>query len=184
MKTSDQLLERLGVRQAERRAYLGELRRVLPEYGIDTGLRLAHFLAQVLHESAMMRQTVENLNYGADALLTVFARYFDADTARRYARDPERIANRVYGGRLGNGNEASGDGFRFRGRGLIHLTGRANYHAFSAWLGCDVEAEPALVAERYAVQSAVYYWAAHDLNVSADNDEKSTDDADPMTNVY
>jgi len=171
MKTSDQLLERLGVRQAERRAYLGELRRVLPDYGIDTGLRLAHFLAQVLHESAMMRQTVENLNYGADALRTVFARYFDADTARRYAHDPERIANRVYGGRLGNGNEASGDGFRFRGRGLIHLTGRANYRAFSAWLGSDVEAEPELIAERYAVQSAVYYWAAHDLNASADNDD-------------
>ncbi|MCZ7582837.1 MAG: glycoside hydrolase family 19 protein [Deltaproteobacteria bacterium] len=91
--------------------------------------------------------------------------------AQAHARQPERIANRVYGGRLGNGDEASGDGFRYRGRGLIQLTGRSNYRAFSRWINDDVIAQPDLVADRYAVYSAVYYWDVNALNEPADLDD-------------
>lgn len=118
---------------------------------------------------------MENLSYSAEGLRKVFRKYFRAEAeAQAYARQPERIANRVYGGRMGNGPESSGDGWRYRGRGLIQLTGKDNYRRFAQWLGADVLANPDWVAERYAVQSAVYYWERTELNPLADMDDLST----------
>ena len=155
--TRTNLLE-LGVSAARVDRYLSDLRALLPKHDIDTPLRLAHFLAQVLHESGLLRIVEENLNYSAEGLLRVFPRYFTPAQAQRYARQPQAIANRVYGGRLGNGDEASGDGWRFRGRGLIQLTGRDNYPALADWLADDVVAAPDRVAKRDAVHGAVFYW--------------------------
>ena len=155
--TKANLLE-LGVSAARVDRYLPDLRALLPEHDIDTPLRLAHFLAQVLHESGLLRIVEENLNYSAEGLRRIFPRYFTPAQAQRYARQPQAIASRVYGGRLGNGDEASGDGWRFRGRGLIQLTGRDNYRALADWLADDVVAAPDSVAARYAVHGAVFYW--------------------------
>ena len=130
---------------------------MLPEHGIDTPLRIAHFLARVLHESGLMRVTVENLNYSAQRLREVFPSRFTPAQAQACGGKPELIGNRVYGGRLGNGPDASGDGFRFRGRGLIQLTGKAIYREFSDWVeDADVVNSPDLVADRYAAHSAVF----------------------------
>jgi len=171
MKVTSAILEQCGVRRRERERYLGDLRRALAEHGVDTPLRLAHFIAQVAHESTMLRHVTENLNYSAAALRRVFPRHFTEAQARRYARDPEAIGNRAYSGRLGNGDEPSGDGYRFRGRGLIQLTGRANYRAFAAWVDADVVAEPTRVAREYAVACAVYFWTERGLNEIADRDD-------------
>ena len=165
------LLRSLGVTEARADKYLSDLNNTLPKYEIDTALRVAHFLAQVLHESARMKYVRENLNYSAQALLKVFAKYFTPAQAQNYARKPEMIGSRVYADRMGNGNETSGDGYRYRGRGLIQLTGKTNYRRFSQWIRDDVVVQPDLVATKYAVHSAVYYWMSNDLNAVADNDE-------------
>lgn len=139
------------------------------EFGIDTNARLAAFLAQILHESGNLRYVVENLNYDAQRLRAVFGRYFTSDEAARYAHKPEAIANRVYAHRLGNGNEASGDGWRYRGRGLIQITGRANYDACGRGLGLDLLAEPALLEHPIqAARSAAWFWHSRNLNKLAD----------------
>ncbi|MEM7352873.1 MAG: glycoside hydrolase family 19 protein, partial [Acidobacteriota bacterium] len=172
MQIEKDLLTSLGVTNARAERYLPDLDRALPPQAIDTPLRVAHFLSQVLHESARMRLVVENLNYSADALLRVFKKHFTESEAQSYARQPEKIGNRAYADRLGNGPESSGDGFRYRGRGLIQLTGKTNYGKFAQWIDDgDVLAEPDRVAERYAVDSAVYYWATHNLNALADLDD-------------
>lgn len=171
MLVTNTLLTGLGVSSDRANKYLLALNESLAAHGIDTPLRVAHFLAQVLHESGKMRWVEENLNYSAEALLRVFHRYFDAASANEYARNPERIGSRVYANRMGNGDEASGDGYRYRGRGLIQLTGKNNYRAFSDWLNVDVENQPDLVADQYAVQSAVYYWSQNNLNELADRDD-------------
>tara|TARA_R110002095_G_scaffold90199_7_gene78659 strand:- start:612 stop:2180 length:1569 start_codon:yes stop_codon:yes gene_type:complete len=171
MKLQQHTLAALGIGARERERYGDDLRRELPPQQIDTPLRIAHFIAQVAHESALFRRVVENMNYSADGLRTVFPRYFDRAAAQAYARNPRAIGNRAYANRLGNGDEASGDGFRYRGRGLIQLTGRANYRAFGDWLGVDVVAAPELVSERYAVASAVYFWSTRKLNAIADRDD-------------
>jgi predicted chitinase len=165
------LLRGLGVTEARADKYLNDLNNTLPKYELDTALRVAHLLAQVLHESARMKYVRENLNYSAQALLKVFAKYFTPAQAHNYARKPEMIGSRVYAGRMGNGSETSGDGYRYRGRGLIQLTGKTNYRRFSQWISDDVVAQPDLVATKYAVHSAVYYWVSNDLNAVADNDE-------------
>lgn len=148
---------------------------VLPKYGIDTKLRLAHFIAQTAHESGGYTVLKENLNYSADGLQKIFKKYFpDAATAEKYARKPEMIANRVYGGRLGNGPEASGDGFRYRGRGIVQLTGKENYAKLSASLnkGDELIKNPDLVAEpEYALHSACWYWKNRNINAAADRDD-------------
>ncbi len=147
-----------------------ELNATMSRFEINTPYRAAGFLAQVAHESGNLRFTVENLNYSADALRRVFPKYFPTqELADEYARQPERIANRAYGNRMGNGDEASGDGFRYRGRGLIQLTGKDNYVAFS--LECDNEAlvNPDLVAEpKLAALSAGWFWGKNGLNYLAD----------------
>ena len=172
MRIKKAWLKDLGVSDARATRYLPELRSSCEAHGIDTPLRVAHFLSQVLHESARMRAVEENLNYSADALLKVFKKYFPTrSSAEALARKPKRIASRVYAGRMGNGDEASGEGYRYRGRGLIQLTGKSNYRKFSDWIGQDVVPEPDLVASKFAVQSAVFYWTRNAINALADIDD-------------
>lgn len=137
---------------------------VVDRYKITSPLRLAHFMAQIAHESGDFKFLVENLNYSADALLRVFPKYFrDRATANRYARNPEMIGNRVYGGRMGNGDEASRDGFRFRGRGYLQLTGKNNYKAFSDFIKEDCVANPELVSTKYPMDSAIWFFDQNKL---------------------
>ncbi|MHB1372932.1 MAG: glycoside hydrolase family 19 protein [Thauera sp.] len=169
------LLTRMGASGANADKYLDTLNAALAVHGIDSELRIAHFLAQVMHESGHLRLTQENLNYSAEGLRTTFRKYFRTDAeAQAYARQPERIGNRVYGNRMGNGAESTGEGYRYRGRGLIQLTGKDNYRSFAQWVGADVVANPDWVAERYGVESAVYFWEKNGLNALADADDLST----------
>jgi len=119
-------------------------------------LEAAHFFGQCSHETGGFRLFSENLNYSADALMRVFPKYFNKVSAVQYARLPERIANRVYANRMGNGDEASGDGHRYRGRGALQLTGKSNYKDFADWLGKSID--PGAVADEYAFDSAKYYF--------------------------
>ncbi len=149
----------------------GALDAACREFGIDTGLRLAGFLSQCSHESAGFRATVENLNYGTRALLSLFPGRFNTAEAVAYARQPERIANRIYGGRMGNGPETSGDGWRFRGRGFIQLTGHDNYVTFGLAIGDSgsLLVDPDSVAlPDLAARSAAWFWTTHGLNEIAD----------------
>ena len=174
MKTHVEMLKELGVSSQDAEQYIRDLEEVLPKHGItDSKLRLAHFFAQVLHESGCMRFDMENLNYSAEGLRRVFGKYFKTqEDCAACARQPERIANRVYANRIGNGDEASGDGWRFRGRGLIQLTGRVYYQAFAEWVGDPrVMDDPDLVASEYAVHSAVFFWDRNGLNTLADKDD-------------
>lgn len=142
---------------------------VMENFGVNTPLRLAHFLAQCGHESGGFRLTQENLNYSAKGLMGIFKKYFPTQAlADAYARKPEKIANRVYGGRMGNGLEASGEGFKFRGRGYIQLTGKSNYAAFDAAVPDDILANPDLVSTKHALASAAWFWKKNGLNLIAD----------------
>ena len=142
---------------------------VMENFGVNTPLRLAHFLAQCGHESGGFRLTQENLNYSAKGLMGIFKKYFPTQAlADAYARKPEKIANRVYGGRMGNGPEASGEGFKFRGRGYIQLTGKSNYAAFDAAVPDDILANPDLVSTKHALASAAWFWKKNGLNLIAD----------------
>ena len=139
------------------------------KFEINTPLRLAHFLAQCGHESGGFRLTKENLNYSAKGLNGIFKKYFPTlESALPYERKPEKIANKVYGGRMGNGPEASGDGAKFCGRGYIQLTGRDNYTAFGKSIGEDVTANPQVVAEKYALLSAAWFFSKNGLHKMAD----------------
>jgi predicted chitinase len=171
MQISKGVLTELGVSPANADLYLDGLNESMGSHGISTPLRIAHFLAQVAHESMLMKAVTESFSYSAERLLKVFPKYFrPPEVASSYARKPERIANRVYANRMGNGDEASGDGYRYRGRGLIQLTGKNNYRAFSRWIGEDCLANPDLVADRFAAHSAVFYWDSNGLNALADTD--------------
>ena len=143
---------------------------ILPEYDINTKPRVSAFLAQCAHESAGFKFLKENLNYKAASLRRVFPKYFPNDAiAAQYANKPEMIANRVYGNRMGNGDEASGDGFRYCGRGLIQLTGKQNYSNFAESLEMPVEDVPEYLATfEGAVQSACWFWESNNLNQWAD----------------
>jgi putative chitinase len=133
-------------------------------FGITTPLRLAHFLAQCGHESGGFRATQENLNYSAKGLCGIFRKYFPSVTlAMQYERKPEKIANKVYGNRMGNGNEASGEGWKYRGRGYIQLTGKENYMAFDATVPEDITSNPDLVATKYALASAAFFFKKNGL---------------------
>ena len=144
---------------------------ILPEYQINTPQRVAAFLAQCAHESGGFVFLKENLNYKAPSLRKVFPKYFPDDaTASAYANKPERIANRVYANRMGNGDESSGDGWRYCGRGLIQLTGKDNYTFFAASLDIPVEeASEYLQTFEGAVQSACFFWEQNNLNKWADS---------------
>jgi len=150
----------------------------LPDYDINTPLRIAAFVAQCGHESGNFTAIKENLNYRAETLTKVWPRLFPTlDVANQYAHKPEMIANRAYGGRMGNGPEATGDGFKFCGRGLIQLTGRNNYQAFAESLEMSIDDVPAyLLTFEGCVQSACWFWESNNLNALADikNMEKIT----------
>jgi putative chitinase len=151
------------------------LDQLLDDYGIDTPQRVAHFIAQCAHESGNFRFIRENLNYSAKGLMGTFKKYFPTeDLALQYQRKPEKIANRVYANRMGNSDEASGDGWRYCGRGLIQLTGKDNYTFFAGSLGIPVEeAAEYLATFEGAAQSACFFWEQNNLNRFADaNDIK------------
>jgi putative chitinase len=143
------------------------------KFGITTPLRLAHLLGQCSHESGGSKVS-ENLNYSADGLKKIFGKYFPGTLNESYARKPEKIANRVYGGRMGNGDEKSGDGFKFRGRGYIQLTGKSNYAAFDKTVSEDIIANPDLVATKYPLASAAFFFNNNSLWSICD---KGADDA-------
>ncbi len=143
---------------------------ILPDYDIDTPERVACWLGQTAHESGGYRFLRENLNYSADGLNKIFKKYFPTvDSAKPYARNPEKIANKVYANRMGNGDERSGDGWKYRGRGLIQLTGKDNYTWFAASIEESVD-ETVKFLETYegAVQSACWFWESNNLNALAD----------------
>ena len=133
------------------------------KFNITNVLRLAHFLAQAGHESGQFKATSENLNYSSKGLLGIFPRYFTPALAESYARQPQKIANRVYGGRMGNGVEATGDGFKFRGRGYIQLTGKDNYTQFDKTVPEDILSNPDLVSGKYALMSAAWFFDKNKL---------------------
>lgn len=142
------------------------LERCLPDYDINTPQRVAAFIAQCAHESGGFKFLKENLNYRAESLVKVWPRHFPSlDVARQYARKPEKIANKAYASRMGNGDESSGDGYRFIGRGLIQLTGRNNYQAFADSIETDINDIPEyLQTFEGAVQSACWFWETNTLN--------------------
>ncbi len=144
------------------------------KFQINTPLRLAHFLAQCGHESGGFKATQENLNYSAKGLRGIFGKYFPTDAlAEQYQRKPEAIASRVYGGRMGNGVESTKEGYKFRGRGYIQLTGKDNYTAFGKAINEDVISNPDLVSSKYALLSAAWFFSKNGLHKMAD--EGSTD---------
>ncbi len=151
--------------------WYGALSEICPEYDIDSPKRVAAFVAQCAHESGGFKFLKENLNYKAASLRRVFPKYFlDDATAAQYANKPQMIANRVYANRMGNGDEASGDGWRYCGRGLIQLTGKNNYTFFAASLEMPVEEVPDyLETFEGAVQSACFFWEQNKLNQWADS---------------
>ena len=134
------------------------------KFGLNSNIRLAHFLSQCAHESGNFKAVTENLNYGAKGLRSIFGKYFKDDaTAAAYERKPEKIANRVYSSRMGNGDEASGDGWKFRGRGYIQLTGKDNYTQFDKSVEDDILANPDLVATKYPLMSAAFFFERNNL---------------------
>jgi putative chitinase len=139
------------------------------KFEINTPLRLAHFLAQCGHESGGFRLVKENLNYSAKGLMGIFKKYFPNEAlAKAYERKPEKIANKVYSSRMGNGDEASGDGAKYCGRGFIQLTGKTNYQAFFKSIGADVNTDPTLVATQYPLASAAWFFNKNGLHKLAD----------------
>ena len=153
---------------------IAQIPTVMEKFQINTPLRLAHFLAQCGHESGGFKATQENLNYSADGLKKIFPKYFPGNIAESYARNPEKIASKVYGGRMGNGGEETKEGYKFRGRGYIQLTGKDNYSSFAKSIGEDTVANPDLVATKYALASAGWFFSKNGLNAIAD---KGADDA-------
>ncbi|MBH9322969.1 glycoside hydrolase family 19 protein [Pseudomonas aeruginosa] len=150
----------------------------MERFGITSPVRVAAFVAQVGHESSQLTRLMENLNYSARGLAATWpSRYLGADgppnaLAQGLARNPQAIANNAYASRNGNGDEASGDGWRYRGRGLLQITGRSNYRAVGAGLGQPLEAEPDLLEQpEWAALSAAWWWASHGLNELADRGE-------------
>ena len=141
---------------------------VVEKFNINTPLRLVHFLAQCSHESGGFKAVSENLNYSADGLKKIFGKYFPGDLANQYARNPEKIASRVYGGRMGNGDESTKEGYKFRGRGYIQLTGKSNYQSFTGIIGEDLVSNPDLVATKYPLVSAAWFFDKNKLNSISD----------------
>jgi putative chitinase len=155
-------------------AVIAQIPDTAAKFNITNPLRLAHFLAQCGHESGGFKAVSENLNYSAKGLLGTFPKYFNATTAAQYERKPEMIASRVYGGRMGNGDESTKEGFKFRGRGYIQLTGKSNYTNFTKFIGEDCIANPDLIATKYPLASAAFFfdsnklWSICDLGSSDD----------------
>jgi putative chitinase len=145
---------------------------IFDKYAINTPLRMAHFLGQCGHESGGLHVVEENLNYSAQGLTATFPRYFRDKDPTEYARQPEKIANVVYASRMGNGDTNSGDGYRFRGRGLIQLTGKENYSRFANAIGMTLdEVVDYLKTPAGALESACWFWVSHHCNEAADADD-------------
>jgi putative chitinase len=155
-------------------AVIAQIPDTAAKFNITNSLRLAHFLAQCGHESGGFRAVSENLNYSAKGLVGTFPKYFNATTAAQYERKPEMIASKVYGSRMGNGDEASKEGFKFRGRGYIQLTGKSNYTNFAKFIGEDTVVNPDLVATKYPLASAAFFFDSNKLWSICD---KGADDA-------
>lgn len=155
-------------------AVLSQIPDVISKFNCNTPLRLAHFLAQCGHESGNFKAVSENLNYSADGLKKIFGKYFPGDLSNSYAKNPEKIASRVYGSRMGNGDESTKDGFKFRGRGYIQLTGKDNYTKFTKFIGEDCIGNPDLVATKYPLASAAFFFDSNKLWSICD---KGSDDA-------
>ncbi|WP_338523379.1 glycoside hydrolase family 19 protein [Pseudomonas batumici] len=167
--TQQQLLQILPNAGQVAGVFVPALNTAMNSYQIVTTQRVAAFLAQVGHESGQLTQLVENLNYGASGLVATWPSRFSATLAAQVARQPEQIANIAYANRMGNGDASSGDGWAFRGRGLIQITGRTNYQACGDALGVDLIGNPDLLAQpQYAALSAAWYWATNGLNTLAD----------------
>jgi putative chitinase len=148
---------------------IAQLPDTIAKFELNTPLRLAHFLAQAGHESGGFKAVTENLNYGAKGLLGIFKKYFPTqEKANLYERKPEKIANLVYGGRMGNGPETSGEGFKYRGRGYIQLTGKDNYKAFDLVVAENITENPDLVATKYPLLSAAWFFHKNGLHKIAD----------------
>jgi putative chitinase len=144
-------------------AVLAQIPDTAAKFNITTNLRLAHFLAQCGHESAGFKAVSENLNYSADGLKKIFPKYFPGSLNESYAKKPEKIGARVYGGRMGNGDETTGEGYKFRGRGYIQLTGKSNYTKFGQFIGADLLSNPDLVATKYPLASAAFFFDSNGL---------------------
>jgi putative chitinase len=155
-------------------AVITQIPETAKKFNITNNLRLAHFLSQCGHESGNFKAVSENLNYSADGLKKIFGKYFPGNLNESYARQPEKIAARVYASRMGNGDEASKEGFKFRGRGYIQLTGKANYTNFTKFIGEDCVANPDLVATKYPLASAAFFFDSNKLWAICD---KGADDA-------
>lgn len=148
---------------------INELPNVISKFKINTPIRLAHFLGQCSHESGHFKVTTENLNYSAQGLLSTFKKYFPTlELASQFARQPEKIANKVYANRMGNSDEKSGMGWKYRGRGYAQLTGFNNYSLFDSIIDDDIKANPDLVATKYPLLSAAWFWNTNSLNNIAD----------------
>lgn len=148
---------------------IAQLPDTIAKFELNTPLRLAHFLAQAGHESGGFKAVNENLNYGAKGLLTIFKKYFPNEAkAKLYERKPEKIANLVYGSRMGNGPEPTGEGWKYRGRGYIQLTGKDNYKAFDAVVAESILDNPDLVATKYPLLSAAWFFHRNGLHKIAD----------------
>lgn len=155
-------------------AVIAQIPDTAAKFNITNPLRLAHFLAQCGHESGGFKSVSENLNYSVSGLLRVFPKYFPGNLAESYAKNPAKIASRVYGSRMGNGDEATGEGYKYRGRGYIQLTGKSNYTNFAKFIGEDTVANPDLVATKYPLASAAFFFDSNKLWSICD---KGADDA-------
>jgi putative chitinase len=153
---------------------LAQIHDTAAKFNITNNLRLAHFLSQCGHESGGFKAVSENLNYSADGLKKIFGKYFPGNLNESYAKQPEKIASRVYGNRMGNGDEASKEGYKFRGRGYIQLTGKANYTKFTQFIGEDCVSNPDLVATKYPLASAAFFFDSNKLWAICD---RGADDA-------
>lgn len=167
--TQAQLASAAGLSSATAGQFLNAINSAAAKYGINSAKRMAGFLAQVGHESGGFTRMTENLSYSAAGLRSTFGKYFNAAQAKSYAGNPTKIGNRAYANRMGNGNEASGDGFKYRGRGLIQITGKAMYQQCGSALGLNLIANPDLLAQTsHAVMSAAWYWSSKGCNAAAD----------------
>lgn len=156
--------------------WLEPLKETFEKYNIDTTKRQAAFIGQCMHESGGFKTLEENLNYSAKALMTTWpSRFPTEELANQYARNSEKIANKVYGGRMGNADESSGEGWKYRGRGIKQLTGKENYERCGSSLGVDLVNNPDLLLEpKYAALSAGWFWNKHGLNDLADKSDIET----------
>jgi putative chitinase len=170
MQITEQQLQQILPGNSYISQWCDALNKILPKYNIDTDYRLAQFLSQTYVESEAYTALIENLNYSAQSLMRVWPNYFPTiQIANEYAHHPEQIANRAYANRLGNGNEASGDGWRYIGRGLIQVTGKYNYNSFAQNIDMDITQVPAyLLTFNGAVEVACWFWSTHDLNQYSD----------------